>query len=207
MFGLLGPEATAITYRVGGKLHKQAVTGPEGGYLIVLASHPKRNGVSIGPMPAVGYTVRRIDYRDAPSCRGRRDRSPARCPLVGYVSPSDAPTAKSVRRPLKVRVSGHGVDVSFRAPVAVRDAKSYYTLMVQFDHGQGCRGAGSMGRSDRDVAKGAITHLRVALLARCTGSVSGTVTYVTSAAAAGPMSIAPGDRANLTVGRFTSKLR
>jgi hypothetical protein len=46
------------------------VTPPAGAYLIVLASQPKQGGYAIGKLPAVSYTVRRIDYRDAPSCRG-----------------------------------------------------------------------------------------------------------------------------------------
>ena len=37
LFGLLGPEATSITYRDHGKLRKQAITETEGAYLIVLA--------------------------------------------------------------------------------------------------------------------------------------------------------------------------
>ena len=112
MYGLLGPEATAIVYRDRGTLHKQAVTPPEGAYLIVLASQPKQGGFAIGKMPAVGYTVRRIDYRDAPSCRGTGTGRPANCPLVGFVS-KGAPKPDGVRRKLDVQVRGTRVDVSF----------------------------------------------------------------------------------------------
>jgi hypothetical protein len=206
LFGLLGPEATSISYRDHGKLRKQAITGPEGAYLIVLASQPKNGGWSIGKMPAVGFTVERIDYRDAPSCRGRRDRHPAQCPLVGYRAASKKPAAEAIRRPLTVRVTGQHVAVTFRAPVAVRAAGSSYTLLATFDHGQGCRGAGTGTSTDRDIAKDAIVHLSVDLQTGCDSTVTGTVAYVSSSAGSGPMPIAPGDPANVTVGRFTRKL-
>ena len=172
----------------------------------MLASNPKNSGFSFGRMPAVGFTVRRIDYRDAPSCRGRRNLHPANCPLVGYTPPGEAPTPESIQRPLKVRSTGHRVEVKFPAPVAVRDARSFYTLLVQFQRGQGCRGAGASVVTDRNVAKGATVRMHASLQAKCRGRVEGVVSYVT-AAPSGPMGPAPGDPANPVVGRFTHELR
>ena len=205
MYGLLGPKATAIVYRDRGTLHKQAITPPEGAYLIVLATQPKQGGYAIGKMPAVGYTVRRIDYRDAPSCRGTGTGRPASCPLVGFVS-EGTPEPEAVRRPLDVRVRGSRVEISFRAPVAIRDASASYTAMVQFKRGEGCKGVGAMGATDRDYAAGDLVELSVTLT-RCTGKVSGTVAFSPGGAHGGGMPVAPGDPDNLTVGTFTTEIR
>ncbi len=205
MYGLLGPEATAIVYRDRGTLHKQAVTPPEGAYLIVLASRPERGGYAIGKLPAVGYTVRRIDYRDAPSCRGTGTGRPANCPLVGFVS-KGAPEPEAVRRKLDVRVRGDRVEVSFRAPVAIRDASAAYTAIVQFKRGEGCKGVGAMAATDRDYAAGDLVELSVPM-PRCKGKVIGTVAYSPGGARGGGMPVAPGDPANLAVGTFTTQMR
>ena len=202
MYGLLGPEATAIVYRDHGTLRTQTITPPEGAYLIVLAAQPKQGGYAIGKMPAVGYTVRRIDYRDAPSCRGTGTGRPAKCPLVGFVS-KGAPEPEAVRRPLDVRVRGSRVEISFHAPVAIRDASTSYTAMVQFKRGEGCKGVGTMTATDRNYAAGDLVEL-YATLTRCTGEVSGTVSYAPGGAHGGGMPVAPGDPDNLTVGTFTA---
>ena len=68
----------------------------------MLASQPRQGGYAIGKMPAVGYTIRRIDYRDAPSCRGTSTGRPANCPLVGFVS-KGTPKPDAVRRKLDER--------------------------------------------------------------------------------------------------------
>jgi hypothetical protein len=205
MYGLLGPEATAIVYRDHGTLRKQVVKPPEGAYLIVLATESEHGGFSFGKMPAVGYTVRRIDYRDAPSCRGTGTGRPADCPLVGFV-PARAPKPAAVRRKLDVRTRGSQVDVRFRAPVAIRDASAAYTAMVRFERGQGCKGIGALGATDRDYQAGAPVKLSLALPG-CKGKVRGTVFYSPGGAHGGGGPVAPGDPANLTVGTFTTRIR
>jgi hypothetical protein len=204
MYGLLGPEATAIVYRDHGALHKQPVTPPEGGYLIVLASQPKQGGYAIGKMPAVGYTVRRIDYRDAPSCRGTGTGRPANCPLVGFRS-SAAPKPHDVRRTLHVRVRGTRVDISFRAPVAIRDASASYTAVVMFKRGEGCKGVGAGSATDRNYAAGDLVELSVTMI-RCSGKVRGTVSYSPGGAQGGGMPVAPGNPDNLTIGTFATEI-
>ena len=203
MYGLLGPEATAIVWRDRGTLHKQAVTPPEGAYLIVMASQPKRGGYTIGKMPAVGYAIRRIDYRDAPSCRGTGTGRPANCPLVGYVA-KGAPRPDTVRRKLDVQVRGSRIKVSFPAPVAIRDASASYTATVHFDRGEGCKGVGTMAATDRDYAVGDRVALTLTL-PRCKGKVSGTVFYSPGGAHGGGMTPAPGDPDNRTIGTFTTE--
>jgi hypothetical protein len=205
MYGLLGPEATTIVYRDSGSLRKQAVTPPEGAYLIVLATQPKQGGYAIGKMPAVGYTVRRIDYRDAPSCRGTGTGRPANCPLVGYVS-STAPKAEAVRRKLDVQVRQSRIQVSFPAPVAIRDASAAYTAIVQYERGEGCKGVGVMSATDRDYGAGDTVELS-ATLPPCKGKVRGTVSYSPGGAHGGGMPVAPGDPENLTVGKFTAEIK
>jgi hypothetical protein len=205
LYGLLGPEATAIVYRDHGTLRKLAVTAPEGAYLIVLASQPKQGGMSIGKMPSVGYTVRRIDYRDAPSCRGTGTGRPANCPLVGF-APTGAPQPKAVRRPLDVRVRDNRVEVSFRAPVAIRDASASYSAIVRFERGEGCKGVGAMTATDHNYAAGDLVTLSAGLL-DCKGKVRGTVFYSPGGAHGGGAPVAPGDPDNLTVGTFTTQLR
>jgi hypothetical protein len=204
MYGLLGPEATAIVYRDRGALHKQPVTPPEGAYLIVLASQPKQGGYALGKMPAVGYTVRRIDYRHAPSCRGTGTGRPANCPLVGFVS-AGAPKRDGVRRTLDVRVRGTRVDVSFHAPVAIRDASASYTAFVQFKRGEGCKAVGVLGETDRNYATEDLVKLSLTL-PDCKGKVNGTVYYSPGGAHGGGMPVAPGDPDNLTVGTFTTEI-
>jgi hypothetical protein len=204
MYGLLGPEATAIVYRDQGTVRKQEVTPPEGAYLIVLASQPKQGGYSIGKMPAVGYTIRRIDYRDAPSCRGTGTGRPVNCPLVGLVS-KVAPRPEAVRRRLDVQVYGTRVDIRFRAPVAIRDASASYTAAVFFRRGEGCKGVGMVAPTDRNYAAGDLVKISVSM-ARCSGKVNGTVFY-SGGARAGGMAVAPGDPDNLTVGTFTTEIR
>jgi hypothetical protein len=204
MYGLLGPEATAIVYRDRGTLRKQTVTAPEGAYLIVLASQPKQGGYAIGRMPAVGYTIRRIDYRDAPSCRGTGTGRPANCPLVGLVSTS-TPEPQDVRRKLDVRVRGSRIEIGFRAPVAIRDASASYTAMVQYKRGEGCKGVGAMGGTDRNYAGGELVRIAVTL-PNCQGKVSGTVSYSPGGAHGGGGPVAPGDPHNLTIGTFTTEI-
>jgi hypothetical protein len=203
MYGLLGPEATTIVYRDRGTLHKQAVTPPEGAYLIVLVAQPKQGGYAIGKMPAVGYTVRRIDYRDAPSCRGTGTGRPANCPLVGFVA-KGAPKPDEVRRKLDVQVRGSRIKVRFPAPVAIRDASASYTATVHFNRGEGCKGVGAMTATDRDYAAGDQVELSLTL-PRCKGKVSGTVSYSPGAAHGGGMPAAPGDPDNRTIGTFKTE--
>jgi hypothetical protein len=204
MYGLLGPEATAIVYRDQGTLRKQTVTPPDGAYLIVLASQPRQGGYAIGKMPSVGYTIRRIDYRDAPSCRGTGTGRPANCPLVGFVAKA-APKPEAVRRKLDVQVHRTRVDISFRAPVAIRDASASYTAAVFFKRGEGCKGVGVLSPTNRNYAAGDLVKISVTM-AQCSGNVNGTVFYSPGGARGGGMPVAPGDPDNLTIGTFTTEI-
>lgn len=214
LFGLLGPEATAITYRDQGKLHTQRVRAPEGAYLIVLASDLKSDQGSTGPMPAVGFTVQRIDYRNAPSCRGKRNHQPANCPLVGRAS-APVPTG-SLRRTVTATVEGDQLLLQFRAPVAIENARTRFTAIVA---GKGCSqrvtppaGAptgpdgtvrtaerqGFITQSDRDYAAGDLVTIR-SPTGGCRTSLTGTVRYITNTDERAPLN-------GKLIGHFTAKL-
>lgn len=106
-------------------------------------------------MPARGlrdYPLERITYRDGSTCPGPSSgRPPAvvTCPPVGYRRPRGAaPTSAQVARPLHLRlrqVRAYGatrlqIRVSFRAPIAVSGAASYYELETHLPQAGRCRG-------------------------------------------------------------------
>jgi hypothetical protein len=52
-YGLLGPQGKAVTYRdARGKVVRQPVSGPEGAYLVVLRTDPKRRDIGYFTAPA-----------------------------------------------------------------------------------------------------------------------------------------------------------
>jgi hypothetical protein len=118
-YGLLGPDATSITY-VGadGTRHTQPTSGPDGAYLIVrpqttcVELHAGRRFPcdlgSVGPLLQSGV-ITTVTYRDgrvchlpAPGAGGAITQ--ASCPLVGYVSPPFPHVAQAqVTAPVAVR--------------------------------------------------------------------------------------------------------
>jgi hypothetical protein len=207
ILGLLGPQVASITYRDGSRTHSQSIDAPEGAYLVVLARTSTRYGFSIGAKPAVGFTIRRIHYRDGTSCGGRvgHDNHPIDCPLAGFTPPQKVPSAAEVERPLTV-TGRHKLKVSFRAPVAIQDAGRFYSLWVFIRHGGRECTTGGLGQvTDHDIDKDARVTIIAALPSGCHGSVEGTVALASSAGTGGTP-VAPGDPGNLIVGRFTRRL-
>ena len=207
IFGLLGPQVASITYRDGSRARSQRVKAPEGGYLLVFARAAPHQGFSIGAKPAVGFTIRRIHYRDGTSCGGRvgHDNHPIDCPLAGFTPPHKVPSAAEVKRRLTV-TGRHRLKISFRAPVAIRDASRFYSLWVFIHHGgRDCTTGGLGQATDDDIDKGARVTMIATLPSGCHGSVEGTVALASSAATGGTP-VAPGDPGNLIVGRFTRRL-
>ena len=119
-YGLLGPDATSITYiGADGARHTQPTSGPDGAYLIVRPQTPcvqLHDGRrfpcdlgSVGPLlqPGVITTVTyrngRVCHLPAPGAGGTV--AAGRCPLVGYVSPPfPHVTQAQVAAPVTVRV-------------------------------------------------------------------------------------------------------
>jgi hypothetical protein len=118
-YGLLGPEATSITYSLGGRSATERVHGPDGAYLVVGESSPSAcarfgPGGCAGSAPqfsaqiAAGM-ITAVHYRDGHTCGLRFN--PAResailvsCPLAGHV-PAKPPVSESqVAAPVSVRL-------------------------------------------------------------------------------------------------------
>jgi hypothetical protein len=117
-YGLLGPDARSVTYRISGAAHTER-TGPDGAYLIVGPSTPAFcgrfargtfcGGAGVGPNSIGGGMIETVYYRNAPSCQVDRanSRLPAfavSCPRVGYVPAKPSLTDRQVAAPIHVRV-------------------------------------------------------------------------------------------------------
>jgi hypothetical protein len=70
LFGLLGPDALSVTYRVGGRSHTQAVEAGTGAYLILLA----RSGAITAVTYRSGVGYARIPTRREPTRERARNR-------------------------------------------------------------------------------------------------------------------------------------
>jgi hypothetical protein len=208
-YGLLGPQGRAVTY-VGpdGKVVRQLATGPEGAYLVVKRTDPKRSNIgyfSPGVTPASG--LRSVEYRDGTVCRIRDPRrlgGARACPLKGFVAPklpavTHADLATTIRvhvgkRPVhpgpKVKPpkgfppipAQRRVTIVFRARRA-GDARSFYTVSTRVLRGRkGCTYA-TMGAIARDVAAGSVISHALYLPDRCHATVEIDVRLYAAAAA------------------------
>jgi hypothetical protein len=198
-YGLLGPRATAVTYRdAAGRVRVQATTGAEGAYLVVLRPskvHPAGHALGYGSSPATG--LRSVRYRDAPECMivsPRRLGGAKRCPLVGFVHRAAAPvTAAQVVSPVRVHVSRkvrvhvpparlhlptahvRRVTAVFRARVAAHGAGAGYVTWFVV---HGCRAAyGTIAPTDRDIVAGEVVQVHAEVPTECHGTITGTVFY------------------------------
>ena len=119
-YGLLGPDATSITYiAANGTHHTETTSGPDGAYLIVrpqtscvqphAGSHKGCSLGSAGPLLQAGV-ITTVTYRNGRVCHlpspdaGGAVRQ-ASCPLVGYrSSPVEHVTKAQLTAPVTVRV-------------------------------------------------------------------------------------------------------
>jgi hypothetical protein len=148
-YGLLGPEATSLTYRLGGRRHTLKPVGPDGAYLIVaLRSQGFRHhghfiGGAIGSIMPLPWSspIQSITYRNGEVCRIAATQPgtfKGQCTPPGY-TPARAPnlTATQVAAPIQaVVVPGSGatgrhpaIRVSFTARVAITSASMSYELV------------------------------------------------------------------------------
>ncbi|MCW2994431.1 MAG: hypothetical protein JWQ18_1926, partial [Conexibacter sp.] len=228
-YGVLGPRATAVTYRdEAGRVRVQRTVGPDGAYLVVLrpsAAHPAGTALGFTPSPATG--LRSVRYRGAPECRiasPKRRGGAKRCPLVGFVHRA-APqvTAAQVLSPVRAHVSRkvraqvpparlhlptahvRRVTAVFRARVAAHGAGAGYVTWFVV---HGCRNAyGTIAPTDRDIAAGEVVAVHADVPAECHGRVTGTVSY--HQAGAEPGNGPPGlmfTGKGPTVGTFSARL-
>jgi hypothetical protein len=202
-YGLLGPDAVAVTYvDVNGRVVRQPVSRPEGAYLVVRATEPARRKVGyfgVGVSPASG--VRSVEYRDGSSCRigsARRIGGARGCPLKGFVAPqlprlSRAALASAIHVRVGNRPRHPGpksgpatgarpvpaqrrITVTFRARRA-GDARSFYTVSAEIRHtSRGCP-SGISGPIAKDVVAGTVLTHTLYVPYRCGGTLSIKVGY------------------------------
>jgi hypothetical protein len=147
-YGLLGPDATSVTYRISGAAQTER-TGPDGAYLIVGPSTPDFCGQldrgtlcgnpGVGPGSIGGGMIQAVHYHSAPTCQVDRTRArlPAfaiSCPRVGYVPAKPSLTDSQVAAPIHVRVInasayclGHqGAPIRGFGPAAATELTPYH---------------------------------------------------------------------------------
>jgi hypothetical protein len=216
-YGLLGPDASSVTYALAGQRHTVPTVGPWGAYLIVTRASPHQlfdfaAGGTSDVVPVDG-PITEVHYRDGAVCHitarswigGADACTPALKVPVGYVAPKRVVrTSAQVATPLRVRlVRGAGgryeILVGFTARVAIAHARSTY-LLKWHAPSMPSRVDGYMP-TQSDIAKGQAISERIGRLGSplSAGTVSGTVTFVESA----PSSE---NEASALVGRFSVRV-
>jgi hypothetical protein len=229
-FGLLGPDAIKIAYRTpDGRLHVEPTAGPQGAYLVVERHNP-RNEPSIGQAPSITDTtpIVGVAWHTGNNCGvlgpQNRGRPFFGCQIHDYKAPPTAiPSAAAVRSPLTVRglpsrpTQRDQVTVSFRAPVAVRNARSHYAIALTDPqhrdpgepHDIGC-GAGTGSGTTADIRRGQLVTLTVGPGLPCYGIARGVVELVITPGPQGgpPFAIAGPFRGGIgrIVGRFSYRV-
>ncbi len=147
-YGLLGPDASSVTYVLAGQSHTVPTVGPEGAYLIVTKAAPKQlfdftDGGTNDVVPVDG-PITALHYRDGTTCHltsrswigGADACTPTLKVPVGYVPPKRTVyTSAQVAAPLRVRLlhatrGGYEITVSFTSRVAITHARSKLPVPV-----------------------------------------------------------------------------
>jgi hypothetical protein len=224
-FGLLGPHAVNVSYMLDGRLHTAPTAGRLGAYLVVLRVPPKlaHNAPALGgkggllggfPIGAgKGEVLSRLEFRfGGHLCQTGFDRQPDGPPQCrSHITAKNVlvpkiPRGLHVPVALKARTAPGGVNlqVTFAAPVAVRNASLAYGIQVTRPSSRACGRGGVWGQSiERDVARG--QHLQVSEFVPqphgCHGVVKGEVIF--GAQTVGRLFSERGE----TIGRFSYVLR
>ena len=145
-YGLLGPYAKSITYRLGGQSHTQPTVGPEGAYLIVTGASPTQlfnfNAGGTGGVVPVDGPITELHYRDGSTCHltsrswieGKDACTPSMREPVGFTGWGEAtPTRAQLRTPIHVTLvhgegGGYGLRIGFTARVAVSNPRRTYQV-------------------------------------------------------------------------------
>jgi hypothetical protein len=224
-YGLLGPEARAVTYiDAAGRVARQSVSGPEGAYVVVRATDPKRRNVGyFSPGVTPGSGLHSVEYRDGSTCRivnPRRIGGARRCPLKGFVTPDVTPVSRAaLATTVRVRVgtrpehpgpkgtsfpAQRRVTVAFRARAAA-DARSFYTVSTQLMHGgKGCFYM-TMEPIAKDVVAGTVLTKTLYVPFNCHGTVKINVGY-TQQRSPGDMPFDIAGLGNAKIGTAIAKL-
>jgi hypothetical protein len=118
-YGLLGPDATSVTYTLGRAEQVERTHGSDGAYLVVgpstpaFCAHLPQGGFcgesGVAPNSIGGGMIVSVRYRSAPACplnhaTGRLPVVLAHCPLVGYVAPKPPLNPSQVAAPVSFQV-------------------------------------------------------------------------------------------------------
>jgi hypothetical protein len=234
-YGLLGPDASHITY-LGpqGQQLTEPTAGPDGAYLIVdpatkqicratpagsRCGHEASGQLSAGPPLSAGLLTA-VTYRDGHTCRvppalpaGTPTGTPqASCPIVGYRPPPSYHFTALVGRVTARRIGSQPiVEISFVAPVPVTNLNSYY----QYTLNSGLIGRSSCSYQAGDdtgaaqIKAGQRVILQDHIKPKCSGALSGTVSYVPNVGPGGseyPAGFRPRNPQTITVGHFNLTL-
>lgn len=198
-FGVLGPHAVSVSYKVDGHVRTTATIGSLGAYLIVLPPSRERSGAwalgsSSGPLGTfpietqsslVSTLVFRFgDHR----CQTGDERQPGGSPACTRSNTRTPIFAPFIPRGLHARIAltahgtagGYDLDLTFVAPVAVFDASTAYGVQVTLPRERACGHGGLSGQSiERDLARGQLVHVTefVAQPPGCHGVVHGRVIF------------------------------
>jgi hypothetical protein len=211
-FGLLGPDARSLSYRIGTATHTIPIAAPLGAYLVVQPLSAPR-GQTLGwvtplaspgasPLTAVGYAGGRVCH--IPPADRVGGAHP--CPLVGWVAPSVAHLTQAMLAvPVRAWVSplaygrhlvyrskplrARRLHLAFTARAAVSSARSRYLVELSPPRTGSCsRGMHGIRLSpiERDAEVGETVRVGLSLEPACPGRWSGSVIYVESNASGGP---------------------
>lgn len=212
-YGLLGPDASTITYLGPQGQHlTEPTAGTDGAYLIVeSATKPvcratgvgsgcghQAPGASSGGPPLIAGLVTAVTYRDGHVCRvppapptGTPAGAPqGSCPIVGYQPPRAAHlTANELAAPVTARKLPHQlvVDIAFTARVAVTNANSYYQYTIDGGSSSAstCSDQAGDDTGHADIEAGQRVVLRDHVKPNCSGVLHGTVSYIPNVGAGG----------------------
>lgn len=192
-YGLLGPDATAITYVDEGKSVTTPTSGPEGAYLIVTPAapgwHPNEpyGPGATGLLPLEGPIVE-IHYRNGSACRLTPTPDPSCTPggaPVGYEPAEPVPTSAQAAAPVSAQLvpaagGQHEAIVSFAAPLPATSVRDGY--VIRWTHAGATPEQNSVQVSEADVQAGDTVRARSGPLPRGTTTLQVVLQHATGPA-------------------------
>jgi hypothetical protein len=197
--GVLGPEVRSVSYEVDGRLATQRTTGQHGAYLVAL---PARDDGEISFSTSGGGPDRglaSVQYRDGRRCVIASPETGGGRPCSAEAAaPPGRDDGRSLKATIRTRVTAdgslHRVDVRYRAPVAVRDARLQYLTSLELPDAPDCRDADEAAAAPgtipldepghpttlflpttRDLSAGASVHAYFLVPRSCHGTARGRV--------------------------------
>lgn len=213
-YGMLGPQATSLTYASpDGTDHTLIPRGPNGAYLIVQRAVETPGSINAGMSVSLEpfAPITSITYRNGLRCNLTNPiASEARvCRIPPGFAAASTPhyTHAELASPVHatIRPAGRGrwsLTVSFVAHAAITSALSNYDMTLQVPHG-----AYGFSR-DADIRSGTrVTYHMWAALPLAPGIDHGAITYYTSTSPGQPPFLAgPNGEGGILVGRFTIRV-